>query len=84
MVIEEDIKTEVKNFASKKDYIYEITTKMLTFGISEVIWITIQSRKMIIAEPGKDWIVADWSRKVELMDGLRINLEGLLKDEGVL
>jgi hypothetical protein len=37
-----------------------------------------------LAEPGKDWIVADWSREVELMEGLRLNLEALLKEEGVL
>jgi hypothetical protein len=39
---------------------------------------------LLVAEPGKDWIVADWNREVELMEGLRMNLEQLLKAEGVL
>lgn len=84
LVIEVDIKAEVENFASEKDYVYEKTAKMLAFGIPKVLWITTQSRKLMVAEPGKDWIVADWSREVALMEGLRLNLEELLKAEGLL
>lgn len=84
LVIEVDIKAEVENFASENDHIFEKTTKMLAFGIPKVLWITTQSRKLMVAEPGKDWTVADWNREVELMQGIRMNLEGLLKEEGVL
>jgi Uma2 family endonuclease len=84
LVIEVDIKAETGHFATENDYIYQKTTKMLDLGIPKVIWITTQSRKLLLAEPGKDWIVADWSREVELMEGLRLNLEALLKEESVL
>jgi hypothetical protein len=83
-VIEVDIRAEAEHFATEKDYVYEKTTKMLAFGVPRVVWITTDSRKLLVAEPGKDWIVADWNREVELMEGLRMNLEELLKAEGVL
>jgi hypothetical protein len=65
-----DIKVETGNFATEKDYIFETTTKILNSGFPMVIWITTQSRKLMRAEPGKDRIVADWIREVELLEGL--------------
>ncbi|HEX8528983.1 MAG TPA: Uma2 family endonuclease [Cytophagales bacterium] len=84
LVIEVDIRAEIEHMVTQNDYVYQKTTKLLSFGIPKVIWITTPSRKLMVAEPGKDWIVADWHREVELMEGLRLSLEQLLKDEGVL
>lgn len=84
LVIEVDIRAEVEHLVTQNDYVYQKTTKLLDFGIPRVIWITTPSRKLMVAGPGKDWIVADWNREVELMEGVRLNLEELLKAEGVL
>jgi Uma2 family endonuclease len=84
LVIEVDIRAEAEHFTTEKDYVYGKTTKMLSFGVPRVVWITTESRKLMVAEPGKDWIVADWNREVELMEGVRLNLEELLKAEGLL
>jgi hypothetical protein len=83
-VIEVDIKAEAESFTTENDYVYIKTTKLLAFGVSKVIWITTDSRKLLVAEPGKNWIVADWNYEVELIEGLRLNLEALLRAEGLL
>lgn len=84
LVVEVDIKAETENFTTQNDYVIQKTEKLLTFGIPRVIWIFIEGRKIMVAEPGKDWIIANWNREVELMEGLRLNLEALLKEEGIL
>ncbi len=84
LAIELDIKADTEGFTAQADYMHIKTAKLLAFGVPRVVWITTDSRKLMVAEPGKDWIVADWNREVELMEGLRMNLEELLKAEGVL
>ncbi len=84
LVIELDSKVDAEHFTTEADYMHLKMAKLLAFGVPRVIWITTQSRKLMIAEPGKDWIVADWNREVALLEGLRLNLEELLKAEGLL
>lgn len=45
-----------------------------------MIWITTKPRKVMVAEKGKPWLVQDWNKDIEVMNGIRINLNEIVKD----
>ena len=80
VVIEVDVKADLKGYASVEDYTFEKTRELLDAGVEKVIWIFTKSKRILLAERGKDWIVRDWDKDVEILEGIRINVEKLLKE----
>ena len=62
------------------DYHYKKTDDLLSFGVQRVVWIITETRKIMIAEAGKNWIVAPWSQTIELLLGHEPNLEVFLNE----
>lgn len=67
VAIEVDTKADMDNLDSPFDYYEKKTTQLLDFGVEKVIWLFTKSRKVWIAEPGKDWIIRDWSQPVPVL-----------------
>ncbi|WP_293685220.1 MULTISPECIES: Uma2 family endonuclease [unclassified Spirosoma] len=67
VAIEVDTKASLSQFDSEFDYYEQKTTKLLQFGVEKVIWLFTKSHKVLIAEPGKDWLIRDWSQVVEVL-----------------
>ncbi|MPR34670.1 Uma2 family endonuclease [Cytophagaceae bacterium SJW1-29] len=65
------------------DYVHLKTQKLLDFGVQRVIWIFTISRKVIVAEPGKDWLTKDWNQDIELLDAKFFNIGKYLAEEGI-
>ena len=65
------------------EYIYQKTKKMLDFGTQKMIWILTKTKQVIVAEPQKDWLVIDWTKDIEILDGLTFNVPAYLAKEGV-
>lgn len=80
LVIEIDTKTETEDEAVG---IHVKTQKLLDFGVERVIWIFTDSRKVLVAAPGQDWVIKDWSKDVELMEGHWFNIAAYLEQEGI-
>jgi hypothetical protein len=38
---------------------------------------------VIVAEPQKDWLVIDWTKDIEILNGLTFNVPAYLAKEGV-
>ncbi len=83
VVIEIDTKADLSKYSSFEEYMYEKTTDLLEAGVQRVIWYITKVKKVLIAEPGKDWITADWDRDVEVLKGVKLNLKELLDKEGI-
>jgi hypothetical protein len=66
------------------EYIYQKTKKMLDFGTMKMIWILTKTQQVIVAEPQKDWLVIDWTKDIEIIDGLTFNVPAYLAQEGVV
>lgn len=64
-----DTKANMSHVDPESDYYEQKTTKLLDFGVEKVIWLFTRSRKVWIAESGKDWSIRDWSQAVEVMPG---------------
>jgi hypothetical protein len=79
LVIEVDTKASFDNFDGEETY-YQIKTKRyLDFGVEKVIWIYTQSKMVMIAEKGKDWILGDWERTITLVDDQSLDLGAIIK-----
>ncbi len=82
VVIEVDTNIDYSE-AGSSDYVHLKTQKLLNFGVERVIWIFSSSRKIMVAEPGRDWLTKDWDQDIELLDGKFFNIGKYLADEGV-
>ncbi len=79
IVIEVDTKAELKASGDILAYVTEKTDNLLNAGVEKVIWILTESENVLIAEPGKQWIMARWSDTIPVVENITLNLEELLK-----
>ncbi len=82
IVIEVDTKADLSRYGSVEEYAYEKTQDLLDAGVEKVIWIFTKTRKVMVAEISRDWIIKDWNSEVEVMKGIKFNLEHLIRGEG--
>ncbi len=76
LVVEVDTHGDVEN---EMAYISGKVEDLLRSGVEKVVWIFTDSEKVLIAERGRDWVIVGWDRDIDLLEGLKLNLEDLLK-----
>jgi hypothetical protein len=81
--IEIDVNIDTTDF-TEQTYIYRKTDRLLSWGVEKVIWVLSASKKVIVAEQGKDWLVIDWSKDIEIIDGVKFNVSQYLEKSGVV
>jgi len=59
------------------------TQKLLNFGVERVIWIFTENQKVMIATSGEDWVIKDWNKDVEIMNGNIFNIANYLQEKGI-
>ncbi|NPA16425.1 MAG: Uma2 family endonuclease, partial [Aquificae bacterium] len=74
---------DLRKYGDFMNYMREKTHDLLNAGVKRVIWFTTFDRKVMVAEKGKRWFITDWDDTIEIMDGINLNLEQLLKEEGI-
>jgi Putative restriction endonuclease len=75
-----DIDTEEMNDV---EYIHKKTQKLLDFGVEKVIWILTFSKKVMVATPENDWILSNWNRDIDILNGITFNIENYLEERGI-
>ena len=83
VVIEIDTKADLRKFENPQDYFHRKTQDLLDSGVKKVIWIFTKEKKVWLAEKGKRWFITDWSDTVDLLDNTKLNIQKLLKEEGI-
>lgn len=81
MVIEVDVKIDLEK-NSDVDYIAEKTQTLFDFGVKRVIWVFTAKRKVVLAEPNQDWIIRDWTKDFDIIEGHAINLMAMIEKKG--
>jgi len=81
IVIEIDVKAEIEEVKDAFGYFHKKTDELLNNGVEKVIWIFTDSQKVMIVEAASTWQVLDWSKDIEIMGGLVINIEKLIELE---
>lgn len=84
VVLEIDTEVEYGNGLPEQTYVHRKTQRVLDFGTEKVIWIFTASRKVMVAERGKDWVTCDWDRDIEVLDGVVFNVAQHLNQTGIL
>ncbi|RUM57934.1 MAG: Uma2 family endonuclease [Persephonella sp.] len=79
VVIEVDTKADLSKIGSQ--YYFLKTDRLLKSGVKKVIWIFTEYKKIQIAEDKKPWLTVDYNYEFEIIDGININLDKLLKEE---
>lgn len=82
VVIEVDTKAEMPADITADYYFHNKTQKMLDFGVSQVVWIFTNIKKIMVAEPNKPWLIVNWADEIEILD-VKLNLVQLLEKEGI-
>ncbi len=82
-VIEIDTKADLSDYENFEAYMYEKTQELLDAGVKKVVWYITKVKKVLVAEKGKYWITADWDFDVGITEEVKLNLEKLLKEEGI-
>ncbi len=80
VVIEIDTKADVKKFGSFEEYVNIKIKDLLESGVEKVVWIFTTSKKILVAEKDKDWIITDWNKEISILEGVQINLEKLVNE----
>ena len=83
LAVEIDIKADLSN-QRHYDYVNLKTQKLLDFGTETVIWIFTETQKVMTAPKNQDWLIVNWDKDIELMDGFPFNIEKYLNKEGVV
>lgn len=81
IVIEVDVKIELED-TNALEYLTEKNKSLFDFGVERVVWIFTEDKKIVLAEPNKDWVVQNWSNDFDLLKGHAINLEKLIEKKG--
>ena len=81
IVIEVDVKIEVEDMDAT-EYWTKKTETLLNFGVEKVIWIFSEDKKIILAEPNKDWLVRSWAKDFELMPDHILNIQKMIDKKG--
>jgi len=83
VVIEIDTKADLRKYGDFMNYAREKTQDLLNAGVKKVIWFTTFDKKVMVAEKGKRWFITDWNDTIEVVDNIKLNLEELIKEEGI-
>ncbi len=81
VVIEVDTKVDLEDFEKRfgQSYINAKTEDLLKAGFERVIWVQTDPKKVLVAaKDNQPWVVANWDYPFEVLEGVVLNLEGLL------
>lgn len=78
IIIEIDTKAELEEVKDAYSYFHIKTDELLNNGIEKVIWIFTDSKKVMLAEAGKNWQIVDWDRAIEVMEGIIVNIDQMV------
>jgi len=82
VVIEVDTKADL-TILTFNEYLKLKTTKLHNFGVDKVIWILTTSKQVIVALPSQDWLIIDWNKDIEIINGITFNIGNYLKKNGI-
>ncbi|MEN9613159.1 MAG: hypothetical protein RLZZ628_3973 [Bacteroidota bacterium] len=81
IVIEVDISVDLEDITGIH-YINQKIQALFHFGVERVLWVFTHDKKILMAEPNQDWIIRDWAKDVQLMEGYTFNLMQMIQKKG--
>lgn len=79
IVIEIDTKANLSDLPDPTSYFTKKTDQLLNHGVSKVIWIFTNNRKILEAEKGVPWTIDNWSKDIRIMEAIPVmNIEEII------
>ena len=79
IAIEVDVTADTSDIGGVDTYVYKKVRKLLDFGVERVIWINTATKTILMADDNlESWIVQDWNKDIEILEGLIINIPAFL------
>lgn len=82
LAFEIDIEADLEAM-TEMGYVSRKIEKLLRFGVKKVFWISTEAQRVLVAEPGKDWITVAWEKNIEIVPGLSMNILEHLQKRGI-
>ena len=82
LIVEVDTKADL-NIMVFEQYMKSKTTKFHDFGVDKIIWILTASKQVVIAQPNQDWLLIDWNKDIEIINGITFNIGSYLAKNGI-
>lgn len=79
VVIEIDTKAELKEIRNPLSYYQEKTDELLNFGVTKVIWIFTETKKVMVAQRDEKWETSNWDRTIHIIGDLSVIISELLQ-----
>lgn len=80
IAIEVDVKIDTDK---ELDYVFSKSEEMIRFGTQKICWIITKNKKIIVFSKEENTQIFDWNKDIVLIDGITLNLQNLLDEEGV-
>ena len=81
-VIEIDTNADLSE-STFMEYLTRKTEKLFEFGVEKVFWVITSTQQVIVTSPKEDWLIKNWSKDIELFDGITMNIGKYLDEEGI-
>lgn len=78
IIIEIDVVIDTQK-QTEMDYVNEKVDDYLNFGVKKVIWLFSKTKKIIIADKSDPWLIYNWDKEIELMEGVSFNLQTIME-----
>lgn len=83
LIVEVDVDVALEN-ESQMDYVLKKTQKVLDFGVQRIIWVLLESKKVLVANARTEqWTIVDWSKDIEICEGQVFNVGAYLTGRGI-
>jgi len=79
VVIEVDTKADFSKYYCMEEYVHEKTQDLLKAGVEKVIWGFTKTQKVMVAPKKQKWVIQNWNKPFEVLEGREINLSELVK-----
>lgn len=75
-----DVKIELGD-TNVVEYLREKNKVLFDFGVERVVWIFTEDKKILLAQPNRVWLMSNWSKDTELLEGHKINLQNMIDEK---
>jgi len=77
------IEVDVKIDSSEIEYVFSKSAEMMNFGTQKILWVLTKHKKIMVFSKKETTQVLDWDKDIYLMDGVVLNIQNLIEEEGI-